>query len=375
MDIDALRSEPDDETPQDDADTILDALIGEEMGEQIADAMRTTRRRQEGHYRRLHPEEGLRERKRRQTRQVISDAATVLFATRGFDKVKVSEVAERVGVSEKTIYNYFPTKESMVLDQADEMVERVAGALRERQADETLTAAIVRALKVDMEQFDAAPEVLAQFLPRFVQMFEQTPSLRAATLELQDRIARVATEELALAADVDPRDPEPIAAGRALIGLMDVGMASRVRHTEDGLRGQALHDAVVADVERAARLLETGLWSFNLPRSERARNQVRDATRAAEEARLQVITALREARVAWDELRATHHESAQQVRQAQRDAREQGRRAGREAREEARRAVEAARRAHRDEMQETLRAIRAQVGNVDWRQWSDPEQP
>ena len=55
-----------------------------------------------------------------------------MFATRGFDNVKVSEVADRVGVSEKTIYNYFPTKESLVLDTADEAVERMARALRER---------------------------------------------------------------------------------------------------------------------------------------------------------------------------------------------------------------------------------------------------
>jgi AcrR family transcriptional regulator len=373
MSSDFPRSEPEPETSRVDADAVLDALITEEMGEQIADAMRTARRQQEDRYRRLHPGEGLRERKRRQMRQVISDAATAMFAIRGFDQVKVSEVADRVGVSEKTIYNYFPTKEAMVLDRADEMVERVAGALRERQAGETLTAAVVRALKVDMEEFDSAPEVLTQLLPAFVEMFEQTPSLRAATLELQDRIARVATEELALSADVDPRDPEPVAAGRALVGLMDVGMAARVRHTEDGLRGGALHDAVIADVERAARMLETGLWSFNLPRSERARSQVREATRAAEEARVQVVRALREARVAWDELRATHHESAEQIRQAQREAREQSRRAGREAREEARRAVEAARQAHRDEMQQAMKAVREQIGNR--RPWSDPEQP
>ena len=82
------------------------------------------RRAQEAWRRRTNPEEGLRERKRRLTRQLISDAATVLFAIHGFDNVKVADVADRVGVSEKTIYNYFPTKESMVLDNADETIER-----------------------------------------------------------------------------------------------------------------------------------------------------------------------------------------------------------------------------------------------------------
>ena len=55
-----------------------------------------------------------------------------MFAARGFDNVKVSAIADVVGVSEKTIFNYFPTKESMVLDWADETVEGMARVLRER---------------------------------------------------------------------------------------------------------------------------------------------------------------------------------------------------------------------------------------------------
>src|SRR5690349_15766217 len=98
-------------------DEVLHRLISDELGEGLAELMRRARRAQEIWDRRANPDEGLRERKRRLTRQLISDAATVMFATRGFDNVRVAEVAESVGVSEKTVYNYFPTKESLVLDQ------------------------------------------------------------------------------------------------------------------------------------------------------------------------------------------------------------------------------------------------------------------
>ena len=125
---------------------------------ELADALRRVRRFQEAEELKRHPDEGLRERKRRLTRQRISDVATILFGARGFDNVKVSEVADIVGVSEKTVYNYFPTKESMVLDWADEAVESMARVIRECPPNESLTAAVVRAMKEDMERFDDVPD-------------------------------------------------------------------------------------------------------------------------------------------------------------------------------------------------------------------------
>ena len=63
--------------------------------------------------------EGLRERKKRLMRQQLSDTATEMFMARGFDGVRVAEVAAACGVSEKTVFNYFPTKESLILDRLE----------------------------------------------------------------------------------------------------------------------------------------------------------------------------------------------------------------------------------------------------------------
>ncbi len=285
-------------------DALVHRVLSDEFGERIAEIMRQARRAQEARYRAGHPEEGLRERKRRLTRQLISDAATSMFATRGFDNVTVSEVAERVGVSEKTIYNYFPTKEALVLDTVDESIDRLAQALRDRGPRDSLTDAVVTALAADMERFYDAPDELLQFVPLFGQMIDSTPTLRAAWLEVHDRLAKVVREELAARAEVDPRDPEPMAAGRALAGLADVVFESQSRHIADGLRGQALREAVRADLERGARLLETGLWSFGLlARGAKARSQAIEAAKAADEARAQVVKALKQARATWAEVR------------------------------------------------------------------------
>ncbi|MGO9881742.1 MAG: TetR/AcrR family transcriptional regulator [Solirubrobacteraceae bacterium] len=285
-------------------DDVLHRLLSDEVGESVAELMRQARRAHEVWHRRNDPREGLRERKRRLTRQLISDAATAMFAIRGFDNVRVAEVADRVGVSEKTVYNYFPTKESLVLDTADETIERVASAIRERRPDESLTEAVVRALKEDMERFEQAPDELIAFTPSLGEMIRSTPALRAAWLEVHDKLAVVARDELAALAQVDPESPEPTIAGRALAGLAQVGFDSRNRHISEGLRGEALRDAVTSDVERAARLLEAGLWSFNvLARGARAKQQAIEAARSAEAARKQVVTALRQARAAWSEVR------------------------------------------------------------------------
>jgi AcrR family transcriptional regulator len=61
--------------------------------------------------------DGLRQRKKRATRRAISDAATKLFMTKGFDCTSVAEIAEIVGVSPQTVLNYFPAKTDLFFDE------------------------------------------------------------------------------------------------------------------------------------------------------------------------------------------------------------------------------------------------------------------
>jgi hypothetical protein len=130
------------------------------------------------------------------------------------------------------------------------------------------------------------------------------PTLHAHSSAALDSDARpCVAEELATFAGVDPRDPEPMVAARAIVALTDLSFAARMRHIEGGLRGRELRCAVVADLERAARLLDAGLWSLHLlAQGARTRQQMRDAAAAAEDARRQVLDALRQARSAWREL-------------------------------------------------------------------------
>jgi AcrR family transcriptional regulator len=297
-------------------------LLGDEMGPDVADMYARSRALQDRWARMRHPGEGLRERKKRLTRQQISDVATTLFIARGFEHVTVAQIAEIVGVSEKTIYNYFPAKESLVFDEADDASARLATALRERGPLESPTSAMLRALADDANQLKELPEESHRMMLLFAEMVASTPALRAAWLELQDRLTEVARAELARHADVDPLEPEPAIAARAIVGLTDVYYRSIIRHIEAGLHSHELSEAVAADLERAARLLDTGLWSFSLlTQGSRTRAQLREAALAAEAARKQVMDALKQARSTWRELRAqTQEQPRQQRAQAKRAA-------------------------------------------------------
>ncbi len=76
--------------------------------------------------------EGLRARKKRAAREAIAAAARRLFAERGFDAVTVAEVAAAADVSEKTVFNHFPTKEDLAFAGREQGLMRLVTDIAER---------------------------------------------------------------------------------------------------------------------------------------------------------------------------------------------------------------------------------------------------
>ncbi|WP_229904616.1 TetR/AcrR family transcriptional regulator [Lentzea cavernae] len=77
-------------------------------------------------------EPGRRERKKLQTRQSISDAATRLFLERGFDDVGVKEIADTADVSVTTLFKHFPSKEALLFDEDGEQEAALVAVVRNR---------------------------------------------------------------------------------------------------------------------------------------------------------------------------------------------------------------------------------------------------
>src|SRR3954462_15471298 len=82
--------------------------------------------------------EGLRARKKRVARQAIAATARRLFAERGFDAVTVAEIAAAADVSEKTVFNHFPTKEDLAFAGREEGIAQFVAAIAERPPGESV---------------------------------------------------------------------------------------------------------------------------------------------------------------------------------------------------------------------------------------------
>jgi AcrR family transcriptional regulator len=210
-------------------------------------------------------DEGLRERKKRLMRQQLSDTATLMFMERGFDAVRVAEVAAACGVSEKTVFNYFPAKESLILDR----LEGTMAALRAGLADQGVAPveAVLRILDgelVAMTSWLAGaddPVEAAAAMRRFGALIQASPSLRAHQSDMMDQFVAVAAGILAERSGLAADDPEPQITATALLGLWRIQFLSLSKYLDGTRTAAQVHQAVTGDVLRAARLIRAGLDS------------------------------------------------------------------------------------------------------------------
>ncbi|MFI6204884.1 TetR family transcriptional regulator [Streptomyces sp. NPDC051041] len=157
------------------------------------------------------PRPGLRERKKQRTRDALLRAALELFTAKGYERTTVDEIAEAVGVSQRTFFRYFASKEEAAFFVARLAESHFLAALRERPPGEPPLQALRRAV---LDSWDTIGEAIEQLVPlelhmRLYRVIESTPALLAAHLrratELEEEIARVIARREGLDVDADPR--------------------------------------------------------------------------------------------------------------------------------------------------------------------------
>ncbi|MCQ0012999.1 TetR/AcrR family transcriptional regulator [Actinomadura madurae] len=153
------------------------------------------------------PEPGLRERKKRQTRRRISDIATGLFMTRGFDAVTIADVARAADVSVNTVFNYFKTKEDLFFDRQDEMIEAAGRDFRDRRPGESAAAVFRRRFfeGLDARSYQTAFHEGSEVWTRTVR---DSPALTARSREMirraEDHLAGLLAEDTGAAPATSP---------------------------------------------------------------------------------------------------------------------------------------------------------------------------
>jgi AcrR family transcriptional regulator len=203
---------------------------------------------------------GLRESKKLRTRQEIADQAMQLFATRGFDHVTVAEVAAAAGVSEKTVFNYFPTKEDLLFDEVPKRAGALVAAIHDREPG----ASILSALR--QLQLGECPRLCSPGFATFARVIEESPALRAKELEVMAGFVRVLTEAIQKELVIDERDAR-ISASLLVSVHRQVFYAAR-QQALAGKHGPAAVRRLRADLNRAYLLLEHGLGDLDRPRAD-----------------------------------------------------------------------------------------------------------
>ena len=94
---------------------------------------------------------GIRAQRKRATRDELLQAARELFDQRGYDNVTVAEIAGAAGVSVKTLFQHFRSKEDLLLAELDQTHERLLNALRERETGGSPVDALVAWMSSELE--------------------------------------------------------------------------------------------------------------------------------------------------------------------------------------------------------------------------------
>ncbi|MCR2792367.1 TetR family transcriptional regulator [Microbacterium sp. zg.Y625] len=146
---------------------------------------------------------GLRERRRRETQRDVSDAALALFERKGVAATTVDEIARAAGISARTFFRYYATKEEAAFAPED---DNSVAVHRETLAAIRGGAPVAAALETGwlrlLEAFDAHPETHARAL-RLRRLVHAEPALLAVALRNEAASADALTDAAVDAAKAD----------------------------------------------------------------------------------------------------------------------------------------------------------------------------
>jgi AcrR family transcriptional regulator len=147
----------------------------------------------------MNPQPGLRERKKRQTRETIARVAHELFVEHGYQATTLPEIAEAADVSTRTIFAYFPSKEDILFCDLEQMKDALGRSIAERpdgkDALETVREFILLSRPAESDELGAQLHLCISGDPTL------RNHLRARIAQLEDVIAPAIAGDLGVPED------------------------------------------------------------------------------------------------------------------------------------------------------------------------------
>lgn len=158
----------------------------------------------------------LRERKKRERRRRIEEAAVALFDANGFEGTTIDDIASAADIAPRTFFSYFSTKEDVVLADYSARLARIIGQLRESPPEEPVWSALRDAFSVVASDYEAER---TRLVLRFTIM-ASAPSVYARSLQLQAGWEHDLAAELSARVGTSRGDPEPLLLAAAALAAM-----------------------------------------------------------------------------------------------------------------------------------------------------------
>jgi AcrR family transcriptional regulator len=193
---------------------------------------------------------GLRERKKRDTREALTRAALQLFVERGYDETTLAEIAEAAGVSTRTIFAYFPGKEDILFSTLQTMLDALAQALVERPAGIDTLAAL-------REFILSSAHEKTELDCRLGDVIAADPTLashkRARVAQLQEILAAAIAVDLG----AGPDDLGPQVAAASLTAAFEV-----LERQDDGRSTVPTNEEIAAAIDPIISFIRAGLQAL-----------------------------------------------------------------------------------------------------------------